>query len=187
MVDWDWSAGTGPTGLSTSGAGDWAIGVATNGPADGLTYLATAPGQGYPSNANDWARLPMIDLSAHLSCQLRITVDLWRSAEKVGLVNYDGGNLQYTVAAAGNTGWTALDGAGMGYDGTLPQCGGACLVAGQNVWTSSGSPKAKTAVFTAASPPGGSLWLRFTFTSDADNQSGPLPGLFVRRVRVEAF
>jgi hypothetical protein len=186
-VDWNWSLGTGPTTFTTSGSGDWALGAATNGPADGLTWLGTAPGQGYPNNANDWVRLPVIDLSAHLGCQFRLTVELWRSAERVGVVNYDGGNLQYTVAAAGNTGWAALDGAGMAYDGTLPQCGGSCLVAGQNVWTSTGSPKAKTAVYTAAAPPGASLWLRFTFTSDSDNSAGALPGIFVRRVLVEAY
>ena len=189
MVDWNWNTGTGPTNLTYSGPGDWAVGVATKGPADGLTYLATAPGSstGYPDNANDWVRLPMINLSAHLACQFRITVQLWRNAEKFGTVNYDGGNLQYTVDATGSTGWAVVDGTTMAYDGKLPQCTSPCLVSGQKTWTSSASPKAKTAVYTATTPPGASLWLRFTFDSDVGNVNGPLAGIYVGRVLVEAY
>ena len=129
----------------------------------------------------------MINLSAYQACQFRVTVELWRDAEKFGSVNYDGGNLQFTTAAGGTTGWAVLDGSGMGYDGSLIQCTGTCVVAGEKVWTTSNSPKWKTAVYEAASPPGSTLWLRFTFASDSENTNGPLPGVFVRRVRVEAY
>jgi hypothetical protein len=190
VVDWNWNTGTGPTTTLTfhaAGPADWAVGAATNGPKDGLTYLATAPGKSYPDNANDWVRLPMIDLSAHLTCNFRITVDLWRSAEQFGIVDYDGGNLQYTIDPTGSTGWKAVDGSGMMYDGQLPDCTAPCLVDNQNTWTSSANPKSKTAVYTSATPPGGTLWLRFTFDSDGGNVNGALPGIFVSHVLVEAY
>jgi hypothetical protein len=163
------------------------VGNATNGPADGLPYLATNPGHNYPDDANDWVRLPMIDLSAYQSCQFRVTVTLWRSAEKYAGVDYDGGNLQYTTVAAGTSGWKALDGPNMAYDGQLIDANSPCLVLNQNVWTTSANPKAKTAVYTSTTPPGDSLWLRFTFYSDVDNVNGPLPGLFIGSVLVEAY
>jgi hypothetical protein len=152
-----------------------------------MTYLATAPGSNYPNNANDWVQLPMIDLSAYQSCQLRVTVQLWRDTEQFAGEDYDGGNLQFTSAAAGNSGWAVLNGPMMAYDGELPTCTASCLVSGQSTWASSEAPEAKAAVYTSPTPPGDALWLRFTFSSDSSNAYGPLPGIFVASLLVEAY
>ncbi len=153
-----------------------------------MTYLATGPAAGsYPDNANDWVMLPAIDLSAYAGCQMRITTELWRNAEKFGLVNYDGGNLQITTDASGAGGWAAITGATMAYDGTLGDCGGTCIVANQQTWTNSSNPKWKTAVYESTMPPGAMIRLRYTFHSDNGNNSGALPGIYVRRLQVDAF
>jgi hypothetical protein len=131
--------------------------------------------------------LPAIDLAVYSACQFRITVEVWRDAEKYGLANYDGGNLQYTTDASGATGWKIVDGGSMGYDGTLTDCVGSCVVANQQTWTSSANPKWKTGVFNAATPLGTTLRLRFTFASDIGNELGPLPGIYVRRLQIEVF
>lgn len=131
--------------------------------------------------------LPAIDLSAYGACQFRVTVEVWRDAERYGLNYYDGGNLQYTTDAAGASGWTWVSGASMQYDAQLTDCFGSCVVLGQQTWTGSAIPKWKTGIWEATMPPGPSLRLRFTFWSDISNDVGPLPGLYVRRVHVEAF
>jgi hypothetical protein len=61
------------------------------------------------------------------------------------------------------------------------------VIGSQNTWTTEASPFTKTAVYTATTPPGADLWLRFTFTSDGGNVDRPLPGLFIGRVLVEAY
>lgn len=182
VVDWNWNTGTGPTTTLVTSGKTWKVGAATSGPSDGQPYLATiASGSLYPNSANDWVRLPTIDLAAYKTCKIKVTVALWRNAEKYGLVNYDGGNLQYATDTAA-TAWTVMDGGGMGYDGKL-QCS-ACLMATQNTWTSSASPFAKTGTFTsAAGALGSALNLRFTFYSD---EAGQLPGIFVKSLKVEA-
>ena len=157
------------------------------GPADGLSYLATIPGADYKDSADDWAQLPTIDLTAYQACQFRATVELWRNAEKYGLALYDGGNVQYTTDPAGASGWAVAGGAGMNYDGTLSDCGAGCIVNGQKTWSSSANPKLKTGIYEAATPPGTSLTLRFTFHSDSSNLNGGLPGIYIRRVLIEAF
>jgi hypothetical protein len=171
----------------TYGGLTWAIGKATTGPADGMTYLATNPGNGYyPDAANDWAMLPAVDLSAYGMCQLRITVELFRNAEQVGL-NYDGGNLQYTTDASGAAGWAIVDNGNMAYDGPLTGCSGSsCIVSNQTTWTKSVNPRWKTAVYAGALL-GPVIRLRFTFHSDVGNDVGPLPGIYVRRLHVEMF
>lgn len=186
IVDWNWNTGTGPTTLVKSGTASagWAIGKATGGPADGLNWLATAPGSSYPNLANDWVRLPTISLAGYTTCKIKVTVDLWRSSEKYGLVYYDGGNLQYTTDPAASTGWTLMDGGGMGYDSTL-SCS-SCIMAGQKTWTSSSTPYAKTGTFTSPAALGANLTVRFTFYSDDSNTLGPLPGLYIKRLRVDA-
>ena len=187
IVDWNWNTGTGPTGaaLKTSSS-VWSVGTASAGPADGKTWLATNPGGKYPDFANDWVQLPTIDLSSVASCQLQLTVELWREAEKVGQVNYDGGNMQFTVdpAPTASSAWAVVPGASMQYDGTLlGSCGSlSCIVEGQPAWTSTGSPKAKTATYMGAMP-GAQVTVRFTFFSD---DMGDYAGLYVRRVLVEA-
>ncbi|APR85985.1 Hypothetical protein A7982_11334 [Minicystis rosea] len=168
------------------GGSTWKVGTATSGPADGLPYLATNPGSTYPNGVDDWVRLPTVDFTSYMSCKIRLTVEVWRNAEKYGLVYYDGGNVQYTTDPAAATGWTAVPAASMGYDGSL-DCGAGCLVSGQQVWSSSSNPKLKTGIYDAATPPGSSVTLRFTFHSDSDNTNGPLPGLYVRRVLWEAL
>jgi hypothetical protein len=188
LADWDWNAGTGPSGaaLKTS-SGTWSVGAATAGPSDGKTWLATVPGGKYPSLANDWVQLPKIDLSAAQGCQIHLTVDLWREGEKVGQVNYDGGNLQFTTDASptASSAWAVVPGATMSYDGViLGACGSiSCLVDGQQTWTSNATPKAKTATY-AGPMPGAQVTLRFTFFSDDLNQYA---GLYIRRVLVEAL
>lgn len=178
--------GTAPTNL-TYGGSTWAIGTATKGPGDGLTYLATSPASGtYPNVVNDWAMLPAVDLSAYSACQLRMTVELWRDAEKYGLVNYDGGNLQYTTDAAGAGGWAIVGGMKMAYDGVLTDCI-PCIVLSQQTWTSSANPKWKTAIYEGAMPLGPVVRLRFTFHSDISNELGPLAGIYVRRLQVEVY
>ena len=182
IVDWNWNTGTGPTTTLVTSGKTWAVGTATSGPSDGLTYLATiASGSIYPNSANDWVRLPTLDLNAYKTCKVRVTVTLWRNAEKYGLVNYDGGNLQYTTDPTAASGWGVMDGGSMAYDGNLTCT--SCLVAGQKVWTSSASPFVKTGTFTSSAALGASLSLRFTFYSDSD---GALPGIFVKRVLIEA-
>lgn len=186
VVDWNWNTGTGPTAITkSSSTGSWAIGKATVGPADGLNWLATNPGGNYPNSANEWVRLPTLDLSSLATCKIKVTVDLWRNAEKVGFVNYDGGNVQYTTDPAASTGWTLMDGGSMGYDAVLSTdgCSTGCYAYGQKTWTGSGSPNAKTGTFTSSAPLGASLTLRFTFASDS---LGALPGIYIKRVRVEA-
>jgi hypothetical protein len=131
--------------------------------------------------------LPAVDLSAYATCQLRLTVELWRNAEKYGLVNYDGGNLQYTTDASGASGWAIVGGMKMAYDGTLTDCSGNCIVLNQQTWTTSANPKLKTAIFEAATPPAPVVRLRFTFHSDISNSVSPLPGIYVRRMQVEVF
>jgi hypothetical protein len=169
----------------TYGGLTWAIGKAIKGPADGMTYLATNPGNGYyPDAQNAWAMLPAVDLSAYAMCQLRITVELFRNAETVG-INYDGGNLQYTTDASGSAGWAIVNNGNMAYDGKLPQCSGSsCIVPDQETWTTSKIPNWKTAVYAGAML-GPVVRLRFTFHSDVGNDVGPLPGIYVRRLHVQ--
>lgn len=184
VVDWNWNTGTGPTNLSYGG-NSWSIGAATEGPKDGLTYLATVPDGNYADNVDDWAQLPTIDLSTHQNCQFRTTVELWRNTERVGVL-YDGSNLQYTIDPAAGSGWTVLDSAGMNYDGKLSDCGSGCIVEGQKTWASSDNPKSKTGIY-QGSMPGTSVTFRFTFHSDNGNDVGRLPGVYVKRLLVEAF
>jgi hypothetical protein len=165
----------------------WSIGMANYGPADGMTYLATGPASGsYPDLANDWAMLPVIDLSPYTSCQFRITAEVWRNAEKYGLINYDGGNLQYTLDPAGATGWMLVGGSAMAYDGILQQCAGNCVVYNQQVWTSGANPKWRTAIYEGAVP-GPQVRFRFTFASDLGQMGGPWHGIYVRRLQVDVF
>jgi hypothetical protein len=153
-----------------------------------MTWLATAPGGKYPSLANDWVQLPQLDLSAVTSCQFRVTVELWREGETVGLVNYDGGNLQYTTdqSPKASSAWAAVDGPKMAYDGQLlGSCGSiSCIVEGQKTWTTGNNAKSKVAIYESATPPGASLTMRFTFFSD---DMGDKAGIYVRRVLVEAY
>jgi hypothetical protein len=131
--------------------------------------------------------LPEIDLSAFSSCQVRFTVELWREAEKYGLANYDGGNLQYTVDASGASGWALVAGAAMAYDGVLADCTGSCIVYNQQTWTTTANSKWKTAIYEAAAPPAPVVRLRFAFHSDISNEVGAFAGIYVRRLQVEAF
>lgn len=131
--------------------------------------------------------LPVVDLSAYTACQLRMTVEVWREAEKFGLVNYDGGNLQYTTNAAGASGWAIVGGMKMAYDGTLTDCSGSCIVLNQQTWTTSSNSKWKTAIYEGVMPPGPMVRLRFTFHSDSGNDVGPLAGIYVRRLQVEVY
>ena len=152
-----------------------------------MTYLATGPAVGhYPDSVDDWVMLPSVDLSAYTACQVRLTMEVWRNAEKFGLVNYDGGNLQYTIDASGASGWAIVGGATMLYDGKLTDCSGSCVVSNQQTWTTSANPKWKTAVYEGAVP-GPTVRLRFAFHSDISNESGPLPGIYVRRLQVDVF
>lgn len=182
IVDWNWNAGTGPTNLSYQGT-NWSVGTAMAGPNDGMKYLATIPESNYGDNANDWVPLPMIDLAPYQNCQFRTTVELWRDSEKVGNVYYDGRNLQYTTNPAGTSGWTLLGGAGMKYDGVIVGCTAGCIANGQPTWSSSSDPKAKTALYEGPMP-GTSILFRFTFYSD---DAGRLPGIYIKRLLVEAF
>jgi hypothetical protein len=187
IVDWNWNAGTGPSGsaLTTQGT-SWSVGAATYGPADGLTYLATKPATGsYASTVNDWVRLPKIDLTAYATCKVKVSVNLWVRSE-VGTLPYDGGNLQYTVDPTAASGWTLMDGGSMAYDGTFStlSCASAssCFLYGQKIWANdTGVTKAGT--FTSPAALGSALTLRFTFHSD---DSIVRPGIYVKRVLVEA-
>ncbi len=153
-----------------------------------MTYLATSPIAGsYPPVADAYAMLPAIDFSAYTNCQLRLTVEVWRDAEKYGLANYDGANLQFTLDASGASGWGIVGGATMGYDGKLTDCVGSCIVYNQQTWTTSANPKWKTGIYEATMPPGPVVRLRFAFHSDISNEVGPLAGIYVRRLQVEVF
>lgn len=186
IVDWNWNTGTGPTALTKSSATSlWAVGAATAGPKDSLNWLATNPGGNYVNSMSEWVQLPTIDLSAHATCKIKITVDLWRSSEG-SISTRDGGNLQYNVDPAATTGWKVIDGGSMGYDGTLSTlgCSTGCLLYNQQTWSSTLTPYAKTGVFTSTAPMGASLALRFTFVSDSSLAS--YAGLYIKSLRVEA-
>ncbi len=184
MVDWNWNTGSGPTGalLTTSGS-NWSVGSGTYGPGSG-NYLATKPTTDYTSSANDWVRLPTIDLSAYPTCKVKVTVNLWVYTEANSGYRFDGGNLQYTVDPTAASGWTLMDGGSMAYDGALNSSGcssSSCLINGQNAWsTEAGLPKVGT--FTSAGALGSALTLRFTFHSDS---SVVYPGIYVKSLKVE--